>query len=495
VLVSPKNQSWTILLKTLIMKKILLFLYFVLFVFNISNTNELLSPKVYIIPVCGDIEPGIAAFIERSLSISDNNNDIFILELDTFGGRVDSALKIVDSLMKFEKHRTIAYVKTKAISAGALISLACGRLVMKKNTTIGDCAPITFSSDGPQMLGEKFQSPLRAKFRTLAKRNDYPVTLAESMVTQEIEVYQVEIDGKIHYYDKHEFNDLTKEEKSNITKKTIVAEGELLTMDDVEAKELGFSKVSVSDISEIIEFFKLEDYEIVNINENWSEKFVRLISSIAPILMMIGLACIYIEMQAPGFGIFGLIGIICLSLVFFSQYIVGLANYNELLLLIAGILLFLTEIFILPGFGISGFLGILLIIIGFILSLQDFVIPNPDYYWQHDILITNVVHVVGSSVLAFITSLLFIRYVIPKFSYILEDPFLSTNLKNSHIYSKDKQMVKIGDIGCTLSPLRPSGKIQIGEEIIDVISEGDFIEQDKKVTIIKIKGNRIIVSG
>jgi Membrane carboxypeptidase/penicillin-binding protein len=86
----------------------------------------------------------------------------------------------------------------------------------------------------------------------------------------------------------------------------------------VEAKELGFSKISVSNISEIIEFFKLEDYEIININENWSEKFVRLISSIAPILMMIGLACIYIEMQAPGFGIFGLIGITCLSLVFLA---------------------------------------------------------------------------------------------------------------------------------------------------------------------------------
>ena len=137
--------------------------------------------KVYIIPAAGTVDPGMAAFIERSLETAfADPNALVIIEIDTFGGRVDSALQIVDSLLATPEGKTIAFVKTKAISAGALIALACSRLVMRKNTTIGDCAPITYSKEGPKMLGEKFQSPLRAKFRALAKRNNYPEKLAEA---------------------------------------------------------------------------------------------------------------------------------------------------------------------------------------------------------------------------------------------------------------------------------------------------------------------------
>jgi membrane-bound serine protease (ClpP class) len=98
-------------------------------------------------------------------------------------------LQIVDTILSAPEGQTVAYVKNKAISAGALIALASSRLVMRSNATIGDCAPITYSSEGPKVLGEKFQSPLRAKFRALAKRNGYPATLAEAMVTAEMVVY------------------------------------------------------------------------------------------------------------------------------------------------------------------------------------------------------------------------------------------------------------------------------------------------------------------
>ena len=116
--------------------------------------------------------------------------------MDSFGGRVDSALQIVDTLLSAPEGKTIAFVNNKAISAGALIALACSRLVMRKNTTIRRLCTITYSNEGPKMLGEKFQSPLRAKFRALAKRNGYSETLAESMVTAEMVVYAVEMEGK-----------------------------------------------------------------------------------------------------------------------------------------------------------------------------------------------------------------------------------------------------------------------------------------------------------
>jgi membrane-bound serine protease (ClpP class) len=175
---------------------------------------------------------------------SGDPDPLLVFELDTFGGRVDSALQIVDLLLSVPEGKTVAYVKNQAISAGALIALACSRLVMRNNTTIGGCAPITYSSEGPEVLGEKFQSPLSAKFRALAKRNGYPETLAESMITAEMVVYAVEIEGKTLYMDSQAFEDPSQEEKEMIlSKKTIVGKGELLTMDDTEALELGFSMI------------------------------------------------------------------------------------------------------------------------------------------------------------------------------------------------------------------------------------------------------------
>ncbi|MCK5323396.1 MAG: serine protease, partial [Desulfobulbaceae bacterium] len=301
-----------------------------------NNTifGETSGQKVYVIPVSGDVEPGMAAFIKRAFrDAAQHPEGLFVLEMDTFGGRVDSALQIVDTLLKDPGTKTIAFVENKAISAGALIALACNELVMKPNTTIGDCAPITFSSEGAKMMGEKFQSPLRAKFRTLARKNGYPAALAEAMVTPDMIVYEVKMEGKTLYMDSLSFADLSPEEKENVlSKKTVVAKGELLTMDDQEARELNFSRMSAASIHEMLGRMGITDYEIININESWSESLVRLISSIAPILLMIGMAALYTELQAPGFGVPGIVGIICLGLVFLNQYMVGLADHTELLL-------------------------------------------------------------------------------------------------------------------------------------------------------------------
>ncbi len=146
-----------------------------------AQTNR---QRVFVIPVSGEVEPTMAAFIERAVQQTAQYPDaLLIFEMDTFGGRVDAALNIVETLLHTGSRKTVAFVKTKAISAGALIALACNDLVMRPSTTIGDCAPITYSGEGPKMMGEKFQSPLRAKFRSLARRNHYPPTLAEAMVT------------------------------------------------------------------------------------------------------------------------------------------------------------------------------------------------------------------------------------------------------------------------------------------------------------------------
>ena len=452
--------------------------------------------KVYVVPVSGTVDPGMAAFIKRALEASaDDPDPLFIIEIDTFGGRVDSALQIVDSLLSVPEGKTIAFVKTKAISAGALISLACGRLVMKTNTTIGDCAPITYSKEGPKVLGEKFQSPLRAKFRALARRNGYPETLAESMVTAEMAVYAVEIEGKTLYLDSQAFDDLSPAEKEKVSsKKTIVAKGELLTMDDTEALELGFSRMSVNNMDEMLQRMDIKNYTLVRVEESWSETFVRFIGAITPLLLMIGLASLYMEIQVPGFGVMGIIGITCLVLVFLNQYLVGLADHTEILLLILGIILLGFELFVIPGFGIAGIAGLIFIAAGAILAFQDFVIPDPSFPWQAELLVKNILHVLGALFMAIILALFTLRYILPRLSVVVEGPYLDATLKDSRADSLEAKGAEVGDIGIALTSLRPSGKAKFKGESFDVITEGEFMEKGTPVKISEIKGNRIIVS-
>lgn len=454
------------------------------------------KPVVVVIPVEGTVDPGMAAFISRALRDSRKYPErIIVFEMDSFGGQVDAAFQIVDTIMNV-KDSTICYVKTKAISAGALIALASNRLVMKNATTIGDVAPLTMSGNGePKMLGEKYQSPIRAKFRTLAKRNGYPETLTESMVTAEMEVYEIRFKDTTMYLDSTGFSELDPSlKKQIISKKTVVNKGELLTMDDVEAVKLGFSEMSVSNLQEMLVKLGYGDLEVVRISQNWSESFVRYISIIAPILIMIGFSALYIELRTPSFGAPGIVGIICLGLVFFGQYMVGLADYTELLIMVIGVVLLAIEIFVLPGFGIAGFAGIAFLILGIVLSFQDFVIPKPEFPWQAKQLIRNLTMVLLSFVGSIVLILVFFRYVFPRLGTIVNGPYLKADLGDARSDSDTGAVLSPGDHGEVVTALRPSGKALINGETRDVITEGEFVDKGDKITVVEVRGSRIVVS-
>jgi membrane-bound serine protease (ClpP class) len=463
---------------------------------NIHAANDSTSsPAVIVIPIKGTVDQGMTAFVARALhdASKQHTNRVIILEIDTYGGQVDAAFQIVDTMLNV-KVPTIAYVKTKAISAGALIALSCSKLYMKNNTTIGDVAPLTYDNDGPKMLGEKFQSPIRAKFRTLAKRNGYPERLTEAMVTEGIVINEVTFNDTVRYLDSTELTELSpKDKKSIVSTKVIVKKGELLTMDDVEAHRLGFSKKSVGEFQELLISQHLENAKIIRFEESWSESFVRIIGTIAPILIMIGFAALYIETRTPGFGLPGIVGISCLAVVFFAQFMVGLADYTELLLLGIGVILLAVEIFVLPGFGIAGFAGIFFLFVGILLSFQGFVLPSPDLPWQADKLVQNLLMVTGSTIGSLILIILFFKFVFPKIGTFVNGPYLKADLKDATSVDRQKQLPHSGDTGITVTLLRPSGKADVNGETWDVISEGDFIEKNVPVVISEVIGNKIVV--
>lgn len=466
-----------------------------------AETDTLVPPTsstvtLHVIPVSGPVEPAMAAFIGRAVreALTDED-DIAVLEMDTWGGRVDAAMLIVDTLLQFPKERVVAYVRTKAISAGALIALSCGSLYMREGTTIGDCAPITQTNEGMQRLDEKVQSPLRAKFRTIARRNGYPLALSESMVTEEMVVYRLTGDDTTAYVDSLDYENLTQDEKDLFSRKTIaVARGELLTMDDHEAREMGFSSASVQGVEDLPEKMGQTGAAVVQLEQNWSENFARFLTTIAPILILVGIAGLYIEAKSPGLGLPGAVGVIALALAFGGQYMVGLADYTELIVIAVGVVLLAVEVFVIPGFGVVGIAGIFCILVGMLLSMQDFVLPNPDLPWQKDLLILNLKRTIFSLTGGVVVVVLFFRYVFPHVNAIVPGPVLSASLAGVHVSPASGPTVSVGDAGTVLKTLRPSGSVRFGDEVFDVVTDGEFYEKGEAVSVSEIRGNTIVVT-
>ncbi len=462
-----------------------------------KSSGDTARHKVVVIPVSGTVDPGMDAFIGRALrdAVEQYDNPLIVLDMDTYGGQVDAAFNIVDSIVAVKGGTTVAYVGSKAISAGALIALSADKLVMKNNTTIGDVAPLIQTNEGPQMLGEKFQSPIRAKFRTLARKNGYPETLTEAMVTEEMEVHEVKLPDTVLYLDSVGMAHLSPAQKKQIISSRIVVQsGELLTMTEHEAAEYGFSKMTVSSMDEMLQKMGYGDSEVIRIEQTWSEGFVRLIGTLAPVLMMIGFAALYIELRSPGFGAPGIVGIVCLALVFFGQYMVGLANYTELLFLIGGIVFLAVEVFVTPGFGLMGFIGIALMIVGMVLSFQGFVIPKPEFPWQQDLLMRNILRVVISIFGAVILIYLFFKYFFERLGKLIPGPYLAASLEGVRADSDLVSLPHVGDRGETVTSLRPSGKVSVEGEIYDVVAEGEFIDSGTHIVVSQVQGTRIVVS-
>jgi len=465
------------------------------FVLILSASAMAAGPAVYIIPVSGTVEPGMAAYLKRVVSsLEKDDSAILVFAMDTFGGRVDAAFDIVETICTVPKERTIAYVEKRAISAGVLIALSAGTLIMKENTLIGDCAPIIQTSDGHKEAGEKTQTVLRAQFRTLAKRNNYSQVLAESMVSKSMEVYKISRGERFEYMDKTTFQELSEKEKATITRKsTIVSEGELLTMDDKEAADLGFSRQSVATLDQALEVMGYGASQRIEVTENWSESFVRWIQPFLPVLMILGIGAVYTEVKAPGFGIPGIVGIICLGLVFFNQYLVGLADYTEILIFIIGFLLLGMEMFVLPGFGIAGISAIIVLAAGLVLSFQNFVLPDPSLPWQGALMIKNLGLVMGSALGALVVSISVVRFALPKLSKVIPGPYLDATLQDSRADSTEALGISTGDEGISLTTLRPSGKVRIGDRKIDAVTQGDFIDPDTPVRVAKVTAGHVMV--
>ena len=465
-----------------------------------SLAQPALASKVAVIPITGDIDYGLQKSLERRLNIAiEEGAEVIIFEMDSYGGGLDPGAEMADMILAAgSKVKTVAYVDKKAISADALISLACQQIIMRRGTTIGDCEAIMVSpsSQAMEVAPEKVQTFVRVLMRKYAKSNGYPAALCEKMVDPDMEVYQCKFaDGTVRYISGQELEEMKTEEKQGLEKKLVAGKGKLLTMDDEEARAYGISRATVSSLDEAIALVAAPGAERITADVNWSETMVRFLNStaVSSLLMIVGTIAIYICFKTPGFGGPELVAIVCFGILFLSKYMVGLATVADILMFVAGLGLIGVEIFVWPGVGVLGLLGAICMIASLVLAFQNFAIPKPEYEWQLTVLVHNLTSVFGSLLTATVLFMVIVRFL-PKTPF-LKKLVLATQQSHAagYVVVSAEQQGLIGKTGHSMSMLRPSGTAEIGGETYPVITDGEFIEPGTPLVVAEVSGNRIVV--
>lgn len=413
---------------------------------------------VYVIDVEGVIDMGLAPFIERVIKEAEEAEaQAIILDINTPGGRLDAAINIRDAIFDTEIP-TVAFVDREAASAGALISISCKTVAMAPGSSIGAATPVDMQGTKGS---EKIVSYMRGVMRSIAERNGRRPDIAEAMVDED-----VEIPG-------------------------IIEEGKLLTLTAEEALKLKFIDHIADGLDNVLKVIGLPEARIVRPKTSWSENFVRFLTHpvMSSLLLTVGMLGLIYEVMTQGWGIGGTVGLIALALFFGSHYLVNLANMIEILIFIIGAVFLVVEIFFTPGFGVLGFLGIIIIIISMIMSLIGNLptVTFPD--------ITNAISSVAIAIALTIFFSIPIFKLAPKTAF-LNQLILKSQQKNVEGFrsSPAEYESMVGKTGIALTNLRPAGIGLFDDQRLDVVAEGDFVEPNMPIKIMKVEGNRIVVT-
>jgi len=470
--------------------------------------------KAAVIICKGMIDDGLYKSIQRRSELAlGQGSEYLIYEIGTYGG----LLKSGDDISKYfilgvgKKAKTVAYITTEAISAGAMISVSCQDIIMLANTTIGDCSPIMPGTKLEGVEREKAESFTRAAFSRAAEANGYPEPLLKAMVSMQVEIYRVK-NLQTGDYEFYETEKLPKDPNAYDleNKELIVKSDEILTLTASKAYEYGISRAVVKDLAGALAFLAERDGvtfvgEPMVLETIWSEEMVRWLNSpaVMAVLVMLAMLGVYIEFNTPGVGLPGLVAVICFAIIIGSKYLVGLANWVEVALFVTGIILLLVEIFVLPGFGVAGTLGIIFIFAGLFGMLiknppEKIPWPQTEFDWK---IFTDGIIAMSLGFVGFLAAAWVMGKYLPKMQFLsglILSPAVAKKGDEIEInitQPPESQMitVEVGDKGEVITTLRPAGKARFGDAIIDVVAEGEFLDKGTVVEIIEIHGNRVVV--
>jgi len=435
---------------------------------------------VYVIPIRDDIMPPVLYVVRRGIKEAiAAEASVVILDMETNGGRVDTTEQLIEILDRFEGKK-ITFVNKKAFSAGAFIAVATEEIYMAPGSVIGAAAPILMAPGGtgveamPNTMEVKMTSGISALVRANAERYGHNVQVIEAMIDKSKEL---KVDDKI-----------------------LCEKGQILTLTNSEAEETYgdpatslLSAGTVKNLEELLAQLGLEGAEIVNVEPSGTEQLGAWVNKISPVLLMIGIIGLYLEFKTPGFGLPGIIGLAAFVIYFLGGYVAGLSSIGWGAVFIIGLLLLIVELLLIPGTIVTGLVGAAMMLGAIIMAFVDWDPTLPAYAAPS---ISQFALPLRSLSWALLGSLLFILLVgkyLPEtgiYRHMVSHGVSGIETEKFFVAQYDR---RLGQTGLVVTALRPGGKVRFGEDTIDVITQGEMIEQGNEVRIIDFSGSDAVV--
>lgn len=431
--------------------------------------------------------------------------DLVILRLTSPGGDLEQSLQLARRLSAIDWATTVVYIPEEAISGGAIISLGCDRIYMQSGALLGDAGPIRLNLGGAfEHAEEKIVSYLVGALREIAASKGRPAALAEAMADRTAVVYEATelATGKQVYLSEKEFNEGELAGKFKLGPRVPEAgQNRFLTVGAARALQLGLCEGVFDSQDDLLRQMSIET--LTTTRMQWVDTLVFTLNRpwVTGLLLILGFIGLYLELAAPGISFAGLGALFCFGIFFWSHALGGTSGWLEVLLFLLGIVSLACELFLLPGFGVFGITGLVLVVLSLVMASQDFLVPQSTADWGE--LRRNLLMVLGAvlGVMALFVGQILLLDSIPGLNrFRLHAPTdsgpIDPHAPIGTLLTTSVSGVPLPPLGTRAlaeSDLRPSGKVKCGDQLLDVITEGDYIEAGQTVEILHIEGNRIIV--
>jgi len=425
--------------------------------------------------------------IRNYMDSTENNVNFLCLYIDSPGGDLEASLILASFLVNEidpAKVRTVAYIPYHARSDAAIIAIACDEIVLGPEAILG--------GDGARVFSAIQIAEARRMIReSLAKRAMRSWSLPVALVDPDIEIFRMvrEAEGArrpmVDFLSDEELAELP--DQAQWTKEGVVKpRGELLQVVQGRGEQFLVDRTA-KDFAEFKLLYGLEADPMLA-DPTWADRLLHFLQTpgMSALILLIVFLALMFEFNSPGVGVGVFVAIVGVVLFFWLNFLGGTAGWLEVLLFLAGVGCVLLEIFVLPGLGIFGIGGIALILASLVLASQTFIIPQNSYQllqFRNSLLILAVS---GCGMLGF-------GYML---SRLLEKVNKPSDTETDTIQETERLANYdglVGQQGVTATPLVPAGKARIGDELYDVVSDGDLIEKNQSVEVVQVVGYKIVV--
>ncbi|MHB1426830.1 MAG: NfeD family protein [Gemmataceae bacterium] len=473
-------------------------------------------------PINGEMRERVKRRVRQALGEKAN---LLILELSCGGGESEAAHDLAVFVSQLNDNRrepveTIAFVTGRARDTAAFLAFACNKIVMqreiKQNDQLLQEGAVLGGFDRYLLDHPGMEATLRGSLADIAEKMHYPRILAEGMLDRDLRIYAVKSakeESAHKFISKSELDaDQQGEQRWQIVgvvKPPPVPpaqqggggggkqENEYLTLSAEQARELGVARETVNSFDDLCELEGVSPSEVRTADSDWLDGLVDFLRDpwTSMVLVMVGITCLILELKMPGVGLPGIVSAICFLLFFWSHsQVSGQIVWLAFLLFLLGLILIGLEIFVVPGFGVTGISGIVLVLgsIGLV-AYGHWPRSNEEWIGYGQALGPFTFSILGAIVSAFFLA----RYLphIPYANRLMLKPRdeageFGEELTDS-IHPEIAEL--LGAIGVAATPLRPAGKVQFGDDFVDVVAEGSYVLPGSRVQVIEIEGNRIVV--